>query len=356
MRRILLYLCLALLPLGVAAQSGVVVTAKTDSMMLMIGQQTGIHLEVTCDAGRDVTFPPYRDTIVTGLEIIPPVLTDTQYVNEGKRMTIRRDYTVTCFDSAVVYVPSMPVMVDTTIYDSNPLAMIFMSFDIPEGQEGFYGPKPIMMALPTARELGFIPLYWLLVFVGAAIGFMLLYSFRNDKPIIKRIKVEAKLPAHVKAINDIEVLKKEGSSHSEDAKAYYTQLTDILREYINDRFGFNATEMTSYEILERLEQSQDKESLSQLRDLLMTSDMVKFAKFKPMLNENDRNLMSAMEFVNDTKIDVPEEELKPREIETVVEMKRSKEARLALLLSGLTVSIAAVTILVMMIMKIYYLF
>ena len=84
--------------------------------------------------------------------------------------------------------------------------------------------------------------------------------------------------------------------------------------------------------------------------------MVKFAKFKPMLNENDRNLMSAMEFVNDTKIDVPEEELKPREIETVVEMKRSKEARLALLLSGLTVSIAAVTILVMMIMKIYYLF
>ena len=258
MRRILLYLCLALLPLGVAAQSGVVVTAKTDSMMLMIGQQTGIHLEVTCDAGRDVTFPPYRDTIVTGLEIIPPVLTDTQYVNEGKRMTIRRDYTVTCFDSAVVYVPSMPVMVDTTIYDSNPLAMIFMSFDIPEGQEGFYGPKPIMMALPTARELGFIPLYWLLVFVGAAIGFTLLYSFRNDKPIIKRIKVEAKLPAHVKAINDIEVLKKEGSSHSEDAKAYYTQLTDILREYINDRFGFNATEMTSYEILERLEQSQDK--------------------------------------------------------------------------------------------------
>ena len=88
MRRILLYLCLALLPLGVAAQSGVVVTAKTDSMMLMIGQQTGIHLEVTCDAGRDVTFPPYRDTIVTGLEILPPVLTDTQYVNEGKRMTI----------------------------------------------------------------------------------------------------------------------------------------------------------------------------------------------------------------------------------------------------------------------------
>ena len=356
MRRILLYLCLALLPLGVAAQSGVVVTAKADSMMLMIGQKTGIHLEVTCDAGRDVTFPPYRDTIVTGLEIIPPVLTDTQYVNEGKRMTIRRDYTVTCFDSAVVYVPSMPVMVDTTIYDSNPLAMIFMSFDIPEGQEGFYGPKPIMMALPTARELGFIPLYWLLVFVGAAIGFTLLYSFRNDKPIIKRIKVEAKLPAHVKAINDIEVLKKEGSSHSEDAKAYYTQLTDILREYINDRFGFNATEMTSYEILERLEQSQDKESLGELRDLLSTADMVKFAKFKPMLNENDRNLMSAMEFVNDTKIDVPEEELKPREIETVVEMKRSKEARLALLLSGLTVSIAAVTILVMMIMKIYYLF
>ena len=144
--------------------------------------------------------------------------------------------------------------------------------------------------------------------------------------------------------------------HSEDSKAYYTQLTDILREYINERFGFNATEMTSYEILERLEESRDKESLSELRDLLSTADMVKFAKFKPMLNENDRNLVSALEFVNDTKIEVSEDELQPKEVETVIEEKRSKGARMALLATGIIVAIAGSVFFVMAVLKLYYLF
>ena len=153
-----------------------------------------------------------------------------------------------------------------------------------------------------------------------------------------------------------EELRQSGSSHAEDSKAYYTQLTDILREYINERFGFNATEMTSYEILEHLEESRDKDSLSELRDLLSTSDMVKFAKFKPMLNENDRNLVSALEFVNETKIEVPEGELQPKEEETVVEVKRSREARIALLAAGLVVAAAGVTFLVLTVLKLYYLF
>ena len=114
--------------------------------------------------------------------------------------------------------------------------------------------------------------------------------------------------------------------------------------------------MTSYEILERLEESQDKESLSELRDLLSTSDMVKFAKFKPMLNENDRNLVSALEFVNDTKIEVSPEDLQPREEETIVEVKRSKGARIALLVTGIVISVAGAVFLVLTILKLYYLF
>ena len=114
--------------------------------------------------------------------------------------------------------------------------------------------------------------------------------------------------------------------------------------------------MTSYEILERLEESRDKDSLNELRELLSTSDMVKFAKFKPMLNENDRNLVSAMEFVNETKMEVPESELQPREEETIVEMKRSKGARLALLLAGAAIAAAGAVFFVLAVLKLYYLF
>ena len=358
MKRFAIFLfLLSLLPVSLVSAQNVVVQAEVDSMMMWVGQQTGLHLEVTCDAGQDIVFPVYRDTIVKGLEILPPVVTDTQYVNNGQRMTVKRSYTVTCFDSTLIYIPYLPVQVDGVEYQSNRLALAFMTYDIPEGQETqIFGPKENMKTPVRFYEVRGLILYGLLAIIAIVIAVYLFVRYRDDKPIIRKVRIEPKVPAHIRAISQIEDLRQAGGPHNEDAKAYYTQLTDILREYINDRFGFNATEMTSYEILERLEESQDKESLSELRDLLSTSDMVKFAKFKPMLNENDRNLVSALEFVNVTKVEVPESELQPREEETVIEMKRSKGARLALLVTGVAISVAGAAFLVLEFLKLYYLF
>lgn len=348
---------LGLLPAVYSSAQNVVVKAELDSIMMWIGQQTGLHVEVTCDAGQSVSFPEYRDTIVKGLEIIPPVLTDTQYVNNGQRMTVTRNYTLTSFDSALVYIPYIPVTVDGVEYQSNRLALAFMTYDIPEGEEKqIFGPKENMKAPIRFYEVRGFLLYLVLAVLTIILAVYLLVRYHDDRPIIKKIKIEPKVPAHIRALSRFEELRQSGSSHGEDSKAYYTQLTDILREYINERFGFNATEMTSYEILEHLEESRDKESLSELRDLLSTSDMVKFAKFKPMLNENDRNLVSALEFVNETKVEVPEEELQPKEEETVVEVKRSREARMALLAAGLIVAAAGLAFLVLTNLKLYYLF
>lgn len=356
MKRIVLFLCLVVAAALSSAQN-VIVEAELDSMMMWIGQQTGLHVKVTCDAGQTVSFPAYRDTIVTGLEIIPPVVTDTQYVNEGQRMIVSRDYLVTCFDSALIYIPYIPVTVDGQEYQSNRLALAFVSFDIPEEDaKNIFGPKENMKTPVKLYEAKGLLLYWILAAIAIVAAVYLIVRYRDDKPIIKRIKIEPKVPAHIRAISEIEELRQSGGPHNEDAKAYYTQLTDILREYINDRFGFNATEMTSYEILERLEESQDKESLSELRDLLSTSDMVKFAKFKPMLNENDRNLVSALEFVNDTKIEVTEDELQPKEEETVIEMKRSKGARIMLLAAGIAVAAIGSVSFILAVLKLYYLF
>jgi hypothetical protein len=356
MKRFLIYLCLGLVPALSSAQN-VIVKAELDSMMMWVGQQTGIHVEVACDAGKTVAFPAYRDTIVKGLEIIPPVTTDTQFVNGGQRMVLTRNYTVTCFDSALIYIPYIPVTVDGEEYQSNRLALAFMSYDIPEeNAKEIFGPKENMKTPVKFYEVKGLALYWILAALAIVAAIYLLLRYRDDKPIIRRIKIEPKVPAHVRAINGIEELRQAGGPHSEDAKGYYTQLTDILREYINDRFGFNATEMTSYEIMERLEESRDKESLSELRDLLSTADMVKFAKFKPMLNENDQNLINALEFVNDTKIEVSEEELQPKVEETVIEEKRSKGGRIALLTAGIVIAVAGTAFFVLAVLKIYYLF
>lgn len=357
MKRFLIYLILGFTPMLHASAQNVIVKAEADSIMMWVGQQTGLHVEVTCDAGQQVVFPVYRDTIVKGLEIVPPVMTDTQYVNDGQRMTVTRSYTVTCFDSALVFIPFIPVTVNGEGYESNRLALAFMSYDIPEGDEKqIFGPKANMNTPIRFYEVKGFMLFLILAVITVIGAVYLFIRYRDDKPIIRRIRIEPKVPAHIRAISEIEELRKSGGPHNEDAKAYYTQLTDILREYINDRFGFNATEMTSFEILEHLEESRDKESLTELRDLLATSDMVKFAKFKPMLNENDRNLVSALEFVNETKVEVSEEDMQPKEEETVVEEKRSKGARMMLLAAGIAIAAAGAVFLVLTLLKVYYLF
>ena len=125
MKRILIYLIMGLLPVMFASAQSVIVKAEVDSMMMWVGQQTGLHIEVTCDAGQNIEFPAYSDTIVRDLEIIPPVLIDTQYVNNGQRMTVTRSYTVTCFDSALIYIPPIAVTVDGDTYESNRLHLFF---------------------------------------------------------------------------------------------------------------------------------------------------------------------------------------------------------------------------------------
>ena len=272
-------------------------------------------------------------------------------------MLVTRNYTLTCFDSTLIYIPYIPVTVDGEEYQSNRLALAFMSYDIPEeNAKQIFGPKENMNTPVKFYEVKGLAFYWILAAIAIVAAIYLFVRYRDDKPIIRRIKIEPKVPAHVRAISDIEELRQSGGPHSEDSKAYYTQLTDILREYINDRFGFNATEMTSYEILEHLEENRDKESLSELRDLLSTADMVKFAKFKPMLNENDQNLINALEFVNDTKIEVSPEELQPKEEETVIEEKRSKGARMVLLTAGIVIAAAGTAFFVLAVLKLYYLF
>lgn len=357
MRKILFTIIASVLSvLTVSAAGDVTVTAQADSIMLWIGEQTGITVEVTCNPGQKVEFPAFNDTIMTGLEIIPPVVTDTSWLNNSSRMTVRRKYIVTSFDSAQYYIPSIDVNVDGVVYQSDAVALLFQTVQMTdEDASKLFGPKDIMVVPMTFAEIA--PM---LIAIAAVLALYLLVSylisvFRDNKPIIRKIKVEPKVPAHTRAIQEIEKLREEKSAYGDDPKEYYTRLTDIIREYINERFGFNATEMTSSEILENLSSKEGSGDLKELRYLLETSDFVKFAKFCPQLNENDMNLTNAMEFVQSTKAEVSAADLEPKE-EIVVEEKRSKQARLALLSLIAALCIAGVAAGVYACFQFYYLF
>ena len=150
----------------------------------------------------------------------------------------------------------------------------------------------------------------------------------------------------------IEQIKEDKIWQKEDSKEYYTLLTDALRQYINDRYGFNAMEMTSYEIITRLESINDKEAIMELKELFATADLVKFAKYNTLINENDKNLVSAIEYINQTKV---EEVTPPQPEEIVVEEKSSKTAKIVLVACVVVTATVLLGVLSYLIYRIYFL-
>lgn len=332
-------LLLASIP-GLKAQ--VTVDATIDSLQLLIGEQAKIKLQVSMDANHKLVLPRFNnDTIVTGVEVVDVAKPDTQMLNDNKRWLITQEYTVTSFDSALYYLPPLEVLVDNKAYRSKALALKVYSIPVDTlHPDQFFGPKDIREVPLTWSDIAPLVYSVLLVILLGIVTAFLIIRFCNNKPIIKIIKIEPKLPPHQAAMKKIEEIKADKNMLREDPKQYYTELTEAIRTYIKDRFGFNAMEMTSAEIIDRLLEEKDKESIDDLKALFETADLVKFAKHAPLMNENDMNLVNAVDFINQTKVEEdPNAKKEPTEIR--VEEKRSKEGRIMLIISIAITGIAA---------------
>jgi CHASE3 domain sensor protein len=142
-------------------------------------------------------------------------------------------------------------------------------------------------------------------------------------------------------MKEIEQIKADKMVSSENQKEYYTKLTDTLRRYIEERYGFSAMEMTSTEIIDRLMQT-DQQSLDELRQLFMTADLVKFAKYSTMINENDANLVNAIDFINQTKLEnMPTEEVVKPQLSEADQKTQQSRRILKAVVWGVSVVIAA---------------
>ena len=104
-----------LITAGQAQAQQVTVDASIDSLQLLIGEQAKVKLEISMDAKQKLQLPFLRDTLVKGVEILDIAKPDTQMLNDGKRMLIKQEYTITSFDSALYYLPPFEVMVNRTI-------------------------------------------------------------------------------------------------------------------------------------------------------------------------------------------------------------------------------------------------
>lgn len=340
----------------IKVEAQVTVDAKLDSAGIFIGQRIGMTLEVSADAKSNVELPEWDSLqqVVRGIEFVRAEQTDTSFLNNGQRMMLSRRYYFTSFDSALYLMPEMNVKVDGKNYSSKKLALKVLTFEIDTlHADSIFGIKSELA--PPFDWAEWRPVIWfsiLALLIGGLLGYVI-YRLKTNKPIIRRIRNKRRLAPHKVAMQKIEQIKEEKIWQSEDSKEYYTQLTDTLRNYIRERYGFNAMEMTSYEIIQKLQEVNDEEAISELRELFQTADLVKFAKYSTLVNENDRNLVNAIEYINQTKLEEPEQKPQPEVI--VVEEKRSKVAKIVLIGSIVVVSLVLLGVLVFIGYRIYML-
>ena len=325
------FIVIILIACTLQSMAQVKVESNLSAVEMLVGQQVQITVAATADKDANVVFPQ-EATLPMGVEFMGAIEMPDEETDNGQ-LRRQRGYVITSFEDTLYYLPPMTVKVNDQDYQTNQLALKVLTVEVDTtNYENYFGPKDVQDNPFMWEEWSLS--FWLsiLMVVLLAIAYYLYLRLRDNKPVIARIRIVKRLLPHQKAMKAIEEIKAERMVTAEDPKEYYTRLTDALRKYIEERYGFSAMEMTSSEIIERLMASGDQQSLAELSQLFQTADLVKFAKYSTLINENDANLVSAVDFINKTKIETPvaEQQVKPL---LTKEEERSQKSRKVLKIS-----------------------
>ena len=287
----------------VTAQQRPLIDVAIDSAAILIGEQTVLHLTVTADQDRPVQVVIPNDTLMAGVEVLNLSKPDSTMI-ENNRMVIKQDVLITSFDSSLYLLPPLKVIDGVDTVYSNQVALKVSTLPVNvENPEEFFDIKQVWKPPFVLADYYPIIIGILLVLLLAALAWYVWKRMRERKSLIPFKKEEPKLPPHEQAIKELDEIKRLKLWQQGRSKEYYTLITETLRRYIVGRFGINAMEMTSGEILELIKRTTEAQSVyDNLQQILSLADFVKFAKMNPLPDENDLSLMNAYLFVNQTKV------------------------------------------------------
>lgn len=297
-----------------ATANNTLINAKMDSTLLLMGKKTAIHVEVVQDKGQKGFFVNEgADTLNAFVEVSERLQADTTDLGND-RIQINRDIIVQSFDSGMYVIPAFKYVIGKDTFKSNELTLKVLPVKV-DSLPNIHDLKPV--AEPPFFFSDYLPeflvKYWwliilVLVLIAAGIYAYFKWFKKGELPLRKKEKV---IPPYDEAIMKLTQLKSEHLWEAGQEKEYFTRLTDILRNYIDRRFEINAMEMTSSQIIDVLRKNEETMPVNvQLSKILEMADFVKFAKMRPLPEDNEVAYQRALNFVNETKpVEVvPEEE------------------------------------------------
>lgn len=280
------------------------IKASLDSLQLTMGQQTIARVDIVKGADAPSELLVDKNAFPAQVEIIDWLEGDTTDIGNGL-VEIKRGLLIQSFDSGVYTIPpfllvsgpdtirsnSLSLKVNpvdvTTLTDIHPIA------DVSEFDSKWYDWLP-----------DWITDYWGYILLGLLIvaGGVCAYLIMSKKVNVTILPQKKRLPPDQIAFNRLNALKEAQLWEKGQEKEYYTRLIDILRDYLQERFGINAMEMTSSQILKALRANEETRlSHSRMERVVEIADFVKFAKVRPLPDDNVRAFSDAMQFVEETR-------------------------------------------------------
>ena len=274
---------------------------KRDSVLIADQLRYGIILE-NISEGTPLALPELKPENGSPLEVLGGWQLDSTRVSRKKetpaRYDIRASLLLTAFDGGSYLLPDISVLVngDTLVFRApeEPLEVKELPVDMETFQA--HDIKPQIRFPYTFREI----LPWVLGAL-AFIGIMVLLVYWVRRRRQARQEQEKAEPAHIRALRKLDKFRGDKFWKPENQKAFYSGVTDALREYIVSRYGVAAMEMTTAEIFGDLRGSDIPEDLyAEMKELFERADFVKFAKFTATDKENASVLPQAVHFVTAT--------------------------------------------------------
>ncbi|MFT5215094.1 MAG: hypothetical protein ACI83H_000201 [Glaciecola sp.] len=314
----LLSLVFCLLSVSTNAQK---ITASIDSLSIKIGQELTYKIEVEVDTTSLVVFP--EGQTFQPLEMIESYQVEATKMND--RFRLIKKYGLTQFDSGKYTIPRQKIVIGDYEFLTDSLKVEVNNIVVDTTKQALYDIKPII-------EVDKSPSKWWLYFFGillilALIAFLLYWFIWREKPLTEEEKV-ALLPPYERAKLALQALDNAHYLENNEIKAYYSDLTQIIRKYLDEKVYDRALESTTDQLINRLNILKDgnkidinKDDIKNIETILKRADLVKFAKSKPdiELAKLDRNTIDVE--IDQVKQALPE----PTEEELMVDLKYQEE-------------------------------
>ncbi len=304
MKKLILSLAvLAAMTVSFRAGAQDILSATVSRDTILIGDQVEWKSRIKVPKGMSVKIDSMSGYVVPGVELIGDFKVDTVDRKKDFSMVETRAV-VTSFDSGSYVLPPLVVYfcrdgqgVDTMQLPEVPLEVTTVPIDTTTYQ--MYDIRPQFRYPVTFKEL--VPWILLLAALVAVVILTVHFALKRKKTGMVFGKPDPKDPPHIVALRSLDRIRGEKLWQKGNQKQYYTEITDTLRVYIEQRFGIKTIERTSNEILVDL--SVKDLALSDyeaLKELFGTADLVKFAKYSATEAENENAVPVAVRFVNDT--------------------------------------------------------